>query len=78
MMQAAHDGGWLPQASGTTLQVGFSDGAPLPPSGGRVPGNWPSTTQISPPRHFRVPQSVPHAPALAVQLQLPDCPEPTH
>lgn len=37
MMHAAQDGAWPAQASGTTVQVGVSVGAPIPPSTGKPP-----------------------------------------
>src|SRR6266545_2130814 len=37
MMHAAHDGAWLPHASGTTVHVGASVGSPIPPSTGKPP-----------------------------------------
>ncbi len=60
-MHAAHEGGFVPHASGTIAHVGVSV-TPVPPSGGRVPGYRPSWMQISPARHFRFPQSTPQVP----------------
>jgi hypothetical protein len=75
-MHAAHDGGWLPHASGTTTHVGLSVGSPVPPSMGNPP-YCPKLTQSSPGRHRWSPQATPHDPAIDAHAQVPFDPDMT-
>ena len=75
-MHAAHDGGWLPHASGTTTHVGLSVGSPMPPSMGKPP-YCPKLTQSSPGRHRWSPHATPHDPAVDAHAHVPCDPDVT-
>jgi hypothetical protein len=73
-MHLAHDGCWLPHASGTCAHVGVSVGSPIPPSMGKPP-YWPRLTQISAGRHRRSPHATPHGSELEPHAQVAGDPD---